>query len=256
MEYAALRPAAAALTAMSAPDWQSPAAKIPGLEVMNVLGSTATVPFLVSSTPRSVKQSARTRCPMAAIMEVQFSVNSEPSTGTGLRRPEASGSPSCILMHLRARPSPVRSAARGAVRYWISTPSARASSISKSLAGISALVLRYRMMALEPSRIAVRAASMAVFPPPTMNVLVPRSTAFPSATLPKTSIPAYIPWFFSPSIRMEEEPWAPAAMRRASKSFSSSLAFISLPMAVLYLTSTPSFSIAPNSSIRTESGSR
>ena len=190
MEYAAFLPAAAALTAISAPDWQSPAAKIPGRVVMNVFGSTATVPFLVSSIPRSAKQSARTRCPMAAIMEVQLSVNSEPSIGTGLRRPEASGSPSCIFMHLRARPSPLFSAASGAVRYWISTPSARASSISKSLAGISALVLRYRMMALEPSRTAVRAASIAVFPPPTIKVLVPRSTFWPSATFPKTSIPA------------------------------------------------------------------
>ena len=58
--------------------------------------------------------------------------------GTGLLLPEESGSPSLIRMHRMPLTFPsVVSTSTGATRYWISTPSASAASISSSLAGIS-----------------------------------------------------------------------------------------------------------------------
>jgi len=82
--------------------------------------------------------------PMALTTTSAGRSNSDPSTGTGLRRPEASGGPSSILRQ-RSRddqPSLSLTISSGAVSMTNSTPSSLACLISSTLAGISASLLR------------------------------------------------------------------------------------------------------------------
>jgi len=69
--------------------------------------------------------------------------NSEPSLGTGRRRPDSSGSPSSMRMHfMRTMRLPSLTKPMGAARYSRTMPSACASSISSAIAGISLMVRR------------------------------------------------------------------------------------------------------------------
>ena len=92
-------------------------------------------------------------------------LNSEPGTATGDRRPEASGSPSSILMHRTASENPFLSPrnATGLVRQRNSIPSLawrawppRAGRASRSRIGVD------QVRPLAPRRQAVRTTSMAV----------------------------------------------------------------------------------------------
>ena len=98
------------------------------------------VRHLVRLTPcSSLVPSSLGNWPMAAMTWSHSTTNSEPSIGTGRRRPEASGSPSsmrCISM-----PVTLLSASAmhrtGAHRSSSLTPSSSASSTSVTCAGIS-----------------------------------------------------------------------------------------------------------------------
>ncbi len=81
--------------------------------------------------------------PTAEMMVSTGTANSDPSTGTGRLRPDASGSPSAILRSVNVlRSFPEDAIETGAQRYWMSTPSSSVSSISASEAGISSRVRR------------------------------------------------------------------------------------------------------------------
>ncbi len=78
--------------------------------------------------------------PTATIATSSGISNSEPSTGTGRRRPESSGSPSAMRMQRAPRSQPFSSPrnSTGWVRVWISTPSSFAWWTSSARPGISA----------------------------------------------------------------------------------------------------------------------
>ena len=82
--------------------------------------------------------------PMAVITISVSSKVSDPSIGTGLRLPLASGSPSFICRYSKwvTLPSSSPTTRTGAARKRNSTPSSSAASISTSLAGISPRVRR------------------------------------------------------------------------------------------------------------------
>jgi len=72
-----------------------------------VRGSTSMVPHLPTFKPGVVwGMSGLGLWPMAQTTRSTSVVNSEPGTGTGRRRPEASGSPSSMRRHSMARTRP------------------------------------------------------------------------------------------------------------------------------------------------------
>ena len=99
METAASLPAATARTARSAPDTPSPPAKTPGTFVASVAGSTR-MPRREICTALDRSPLASTVWPMAAMTVVASSVNAEPGTGTGRARPDSSGAPSAMRVHV------------------------------------------------------------------------------------------------------------------------------------------------------------
>jgi len=138
--------------------------------------------------------------PMAPMIVSHWTVKSLPSTGTGRRLPDRSGSPSSIWMQWRCLTPSSTVMAVGAVRNTISTPSSMASSISCGSAGISARVRRYRSWTFfAPLRTAVRTQSMAVLPPPMTTTVSPRGASTPFVTLSRYLIPSRTFWSFSPS---------------------------------------------------------
>ena len=153
----------------------SPPAKTPSIEVARS-SSVSIVPFfvLLSSGQLSASKGPGT-VPKATITSSQGYMNSLPSTGTGLRRPEASGSPSSILMHSAPLTAPFSPRKRtGLTRKTSFTPSSSACSISSLLAGISSRPLRYSMdTSSAPNLRAVRAASQATFPAPMTHTFFP-----------------------------------------------------------------------------------
>ncbi len=82
-------------------------------------------------------------CPTAEMTVSTSTSYSEPSTGTGRRRPEASGSPSSIFSSVSVfSAAPAVSMETGAASSTRRMPSSSASSISASEAGISSRVRR------------------------------------------------------------------------------------------------------------------
>ncbi len=140
---AVMRPPAMASIAVAGPVRQSPQTKTSSwLVERSVLGSASGVPHLVSFRPSPSKPSQRTFWPIAAITESTSISFSEPGTGSGLRRPLASGAPSCMVTLRMFIRLPEAEKLTGAVRKRIFTPSSSASCISSGLAGISALPRR------------------------------------------------------------------------------------------------------------------
>ena len=143
MARAAFLPAAMASMAVAAPVTMSPPAKTPGTLVVMASGSTSTVPHrVVFSSVLRVEPSRKSfsGCwPMAGKTQSASMSNSEPVTGTGRRRPLASGSPSSIRMQVTrcTRPCPSLWTATGLVSSSRRTPSFSMSSISAGWAGIS-----------------------------------------------------------------------------------------------------------------------
>ena len=137
----------------------------------------------------------------------------------GLRRPLASGAPSSIRVHSMAATRPASAITWvGATSSSICTPSRSASSISTGFAGISARVRRYRIVTSRaPRRSAVRAQSMAVFPPPTTITLPLTSTGRRNPTFFRNSMPESTPSTSSFFTRSVEESQAPSARKTASK---------------------------------------
>ncbi len=92
----------------------------------------------------------------------------------GLLLPLSSGSPSSIFMTSMPVTFFLPTIFTGETKNWVLTPSASASSISQSKAGISCRGLLYKMVALLPRRRAERAESIAIFPPPMITTLSPK----------------------------------------------------------------------------------
>ena len=120
--------------------------------------------------------------PMDTMTISVFKICSDPSIGTGLFLPLSSGSPSFIFIHLTAVNwlfSPINST--GFFKNRNSIPSSSASFISMSAAGICSLSLRYAITTCFAfKRNAVRAESIATFPPPhTITVLPVKSGLSP-----------------------------------------------------------------------------
>ncbi len=140
MLQAAFLPWATAWITVCAPSTASPPANTRGSSVWKVQSSTWMVRHLVRLTPcSSLVPSSLGYWPMAVITWSHSTTNSEPSTGTGRRRPEASGSPSS--MRSISMPVTLLSASArtltGAHSSSSLTPSSSASSTSVTWAGIS-----------------------------------------------------------------------------------------------------------------------
>ena len=161
-------------TTVAGPRVASPAAYTPSILVLK-----EGRPFLSSSMPLAVMRASSTCSPTAEITRSQGMSKNSPLP-TGLRRPEASASPSTIFSHV----STPFACLTGAASSANVTPSASASANSCSSAGIYLRVRRYTSVTCSaPLRLARRAASMAVLPPPI------------TATLPATAIlPALTPF--------------------------------------------------------------
>ena len=101
-----------------------------------------------------------------------------PSTGTGRRRPDASGSPSSMRMHSTPVIQPLSSPMMRTGLHSRSkiTPSSWAWWISSARAGISSMLRRYTTCTSAPRRSAVRAASIATLPPPETTHFLPAYT--------------------------------------------------------------------------------
>ena len=127
---------------MEGPVTSSPPAKTFGREVASVSGSAWIVPSRFN--PSSFANGrVLGLSPTASTAMSAGRVTPDPSTGTGRRRPLASGSPSFMESHSTATSFPFSPRNRFGVRSsWSSTPSSRAAWISKSWAGISARLLR------------------------------------------------------------------------------------------------------------------
>ena len=126
------------------PVMTSPPTKTSGWAVWKVvLSAMATPPRPVSTLEPSSRPPHSTLWPMAEMTVSALSVSNSPSTGTGLRLPLASGSPSCMTWSLSASALPsLPSICTGAARNLNFTPSALASATSSASAGISASVRR------------------------------------------------------------------------------------------------------------------
>ena len=147
------------------PVTKSPLENTPRTLVAYVPGSTRTRPRLISneaSTGRNVLSAAW----LTAGMTVSaLTVNSVPGTGTGARRPVASGSPRRlrIMRTPTTLPSSSPSTSMGLVRNSMCTPSRSVSPSSSWSTTSSERVRRYEMVTfLAPWRRLVRAQSMAV----------------------------------------------------------------------------------------------
>jgi hypothetical protein len=108
MDSAAVLPAAMASTTVLGPVTASPPAKMSASPDCRVTGSTFMVPqSLRVQAHSSVRQAQSDSWPMAGTTASTSMVNSDPATGSGRRRPDSSGSPSCMRMHSMAvtRPS-------------------------------------------------------------------------------------------------------------------------------------------------------
>ena len=123
------RPTACAMS--SAPDTTSPAAKTYGTSVCSVPGSAWIVPFAAVSS-RGARVAASGLSPIAAITISQAITNSLPGTGSGRRRPEASGAPSSVRTQRSplTRPCPSPTTSTGATWKLNLVPSCSAASTS------------------------------------------------------------------------------------------------------------------------------
>ena len=122
------RPTACAMS--SAPDTTSPAANTYGTEVCSVPGSAWMVPFAAVA---SREANAASGCsPAAAITTSQSVTNSLPGTGSGRRRPDASGAPSSVRTQRSPRTRPCSSPriSTGATWKLNAVPSCSAASAS------------------------------------------------------------------------------------------------------------------------------
>ena len=115
------------------PVTKSPQAKTPLTFEAYVAGSTLTRPRLISnvaSTGRKVRSAA---CDTAGMTVWAGITNSEPSIGTGERRPDASGSPRRLRMNLTPATLPFSPMISiGLARNSIRTPSRSVSPSSSS----------------------------------------------------------------------------------------------------------------------------
>ena len=161
-------------------------------------------------------------CPIAGMMVSHGISNSEPGIATGTARPFFS----IVVRKLRSqtsafmRPSSVRTRT-GLVSSKILMPSWSIASISPRSAGISVMVRRYAMATLPSGptrRYAVRAASMAVFPPPMITTCRPNGVSLFCFTANKNSSGSITPGVSMPSISSFTDLWAPAARKTASYS--------------------------------------
>ena len=203
--------------ARSGPVTQSPPAKISGTSVCIEPALMRRLPFLSRPMPGAASAGRFTYWPVAVMMVSAGKVNSEPSTGYGRLRPLASGSPRRISTALTASPSAVFSISTGAERRSSSTPSATASSISSRFAGISSRPLLYITVTdSAPSLSAVRAASMAVLPPPTTITERPGLRLLPVAVSRRNPMPLTTPSSSSPGMSRGDGAAAPTLRRSAS----------------------------------------
>ena len=139
MDIAACLPSAIASITVWGPLTASPPAKISGSSLCNVKGSTFIVPHRVNVQAHSgVKQAQSASCPRAVITASTSIVNSEPGTGSGLRRPLSSGSVKRSFYTFDGFTRPFSPMNRtGCVRVCMGIPSSWHSSISSGLEGIS-----------------------------------------------------------------------------------------------------------------------
>ncbi len=134
----------------------SPPAKIPGEPVIRS-GATSTTPSSVATPGTPSSRPRSDSCPSARTSASAASVSSSP---VGCGKPLSSSS-------MRSSVSTPASACFTVESHFLRTPSSSASSTSKSWAGIRSRVRRYTTTASSaPRRLAVRAASIAVLPPP------------------------------------------------------------------------------------------
>ena len=189
--------------------------------------------------------------PMATITSSASRVSICPSTGTGLRLPDASGSPNSITCSLTCCTLPLSSPrySMGLCRVRKRTPSSFACSTSSRRAGISSSLRRYTIVASAPKRLAVRTESMAVFPPPTTTTCLPFITGVscPASAAPirltrvRYSLLDITPIRFSPGIFMNRGRPAPEATKIPTKPCSCRSSILSvLPMIVSVRKVTPS----------------
>ena len=99
MALAARLPSPMARMTVAAPRTMSPPAKTPGKLVMPFSSATM-LPYLFSfSSGQVAVSSGLARVPMATTTMSQARTNSDPATGSGRARPDASGAPSFIRTH-------------------------------------------------------------------------------------------------------------------------------------------------------------
>ena len=220
MLHAARLPWAMAWMTVWAPRTASPPAKTLGSSVCSTRSATAMVRHRVRLMPcSSLVPSSLGYCPMAAMTWSHSTMNSEPSTGTGRRRPEASGSPSSMRTHSIPHVVPPSSVTTrtGATSSSSLTPSSSASSTSVWWAGISLRERRYRQVTSSaPSRTEVRQASMAVKPPPMTATFLPTGTVPLSSRSPRKSTAVTTPSASSPGTPISLLLKAPTARKTAS----------------------------------------
>jgi len=134
------------------------------------------LPDKSNANPSVILSTSRV-CPVA-IMIWSASMVNDSSLSTGFRRPLESNAPSFIRTQNTPETFPFSvSISFGLVRVKSSICSFSAASISSVQAGISSWVRRYTMLTFSaPKRTAVRAASIAAFPPPTTIIFLPTGT--------------------------------------------------------------------------------
>ena len=186
------------------------------------------------------------------IITVSQSISySEPGISTGLLLPEASGSPSSILI-MRIPFTQPFSSTRISVGFCSRSkmiPSSFAWCTSSLRAGSSSSPRRYTIWVSAPRRSAVLAASMATFPPPTTTTFFPwkigvsysSSKAFIRLFLVKNSLAENTPFACSPGIPINLGSPAPEPINTASNPSSaiSSSILTDLPMTTLVSILTP-----------------
>jgi len=96
MDCAALRPAPIAEMTVAPPVTISPPANTPGMDVSSVSGFTASVCLEENSSPGVFLSKGFVLLPIAITALCISIVVSLPSSGTGRRLPDASGSPNVI----------------------------------------------------------------------------------------------------------------------------------------------------------------
>ncbi|MBA7715262.1 hypothetical protein ES703_124303 [subsurface metagenome] len=142
MELAAILPEATASTTVLGPVTRSPPAKIPGRFVWQVSESVTRVSHFENSRASFSRKEISGFSLIETISVSSSTVNSEPSIGTGLLRPDSSKSPIFILMNSQAFNFPFLVIILfGAVKYSNFIPSINEPSTSSLYAGISSIVL-------------------------------------------------------------------------------------------------------------------